>query len=59
MLHVSIYFTSNYPWQAEALGALVPHLARIETLDVSASYSVAPGTVDEVLLNSNSEFPAL
>ncbi|KAJ7842237.1 hypothetical protein B0H14DRAFT_1032415 [Mycena olivaceomarginata] len=58
MLHVSIYFTSNYPRQAEALGAVVPHLARIETLDVSAGYSIPPSTV-EVLLNSNLEFPAL
>jgi hypothetical protein len=60
MLHASFYFAPCYPpdWHAKALAALVPHLARIETLDVSAGYSLPPSVV-EVLLNSNLEFPAL
>ncbi|KAJ7842235.1 hypothetical protein B0H14DRAFT_1032395 [Mycena olivaceomarginata] len=64
MLHPRFQFTDGHTptWQGDAMAALVPHVARIETLEaefwVYSNYSLPPRTV-EALLNSNLEFPAL
>ncbi|KAJ7128320.1 hypothetical protein C8R44DRAFT_732660 [Mycena epipterygia] len=56
MLHINFRFTSGATkWPADALKALVPYVARIETLDVEFTV-VVPITP---LLDSNLEFPAL
>ncbi|KAJ7765803.1 hypothetical protein B0H16DRAFT_1524444 [Mycena metata] len=55
MLHVEFDF-SNGNWPADtALRALVPHVARIEALDVECGIAVDT----DVLLSSNLHFPAL
>ncbi|KAJ6546821.1 hypothetical protein B0H19DRAFT_1074818 [Mycena capillaripes] len=55
-LHIQFCFTRDgADWPTDALKALVPYVARIETLDVE--FNVAMDV--KALLNSNLEFPAL
>jgi hypothetical protein len=64
MLHVELrlIITPDTDWPTKALAALVPYVARIESLDVEYSqystYPLSPPTF-QVLLRSNLEFPAL
>ncbi|KAJ6546820.1 hypothetical protein B0H19DRAFT_1162634 [Mycena capillaripes] len=53
-LHVHFRFFRG-DWPADALRALMPYVARIETLDVEFNEGVEVG----LLFNSNLEFPAL
>ncbi|KAJ6546827.1 hypothetical protein B0H19DRAFT_1162676 [Mycena capillaripes] len=55
-LHIQFRFTrGGTDWPTDALKALVPYVARIETLDVELNVAMDV----EALLNSNLEFPAL
>ncbi|KAJ7705576.1 hypothetical protein B0H17DRAFT_1193232 [Mycena rosella] len=60
VLHIHLCFRYNdhsTNWRATALKALVPYVARIETLDVDCQDTLHPR--DEALLDSNLQFPAL
>ncbi|KAJ6577306.1 hypothetical protein B0H19DRAFT_1119117 [Mycena capillaripes] len=62
MLHIEFRFIDEADWPAVALNALVPYVARIQTLNimfwVHSFCSLAPNIVEN-LLNSNLEFSAL
>ncbi|KAJ6603303.1 hypothetical protein DFH09DRAFT_1354578 [Mycena vulgaris] len=56
MLHITfLFYYAEEKWQADALAALVPYIARIETLDVEFGM----GTDVKSLLDSNLKFPSL